>query len=92
MGSERLFFKELKNSRCKHTNLAECEKTRSKCWYREHLTHHCLESLHDKSNHSKCKGEYLVGYTADRGAALYHECECLCHQDKYYSPFIGRWL
>jgi hypothetical protein len=92
--SDKLFFHKGKKDKykkdCRHATHTECEKKR--CWYAEHLTYRCLHALHRKDKHASCKGEYLVGYTGKNGAALYLECECLCHQDKYYSPLSGRWV
>lgn len=95
---QRLFFNDnARNSDCRHSTLSEC--TRQRCWYYTDLTCACLEALHGKNSHSECKGEYLIGYSAgtnkdgkNPGAAIYMDCNCLCHKDKYYSPLRGCWM
>lgn len=93
---QRLFFNDdIKDDKCRHTTLSECKKI--KCWYKKNLTCTCLNALHDKDKHSSCKGEYLIGYSSgdDKkgvGAAIYTDCSCLCHRNKYYSPLQGLWV
>lgn len=86
---EKLFFYGKDKSKCKHNSLANCQK--NKCWYFNNLSHKCLVALHDKGAHRVCDGEFFVGYTAKKGAAIFMDCECLCHTDKYISPFSGYW-
>jgi len=93
---ERLFFNNtINNDKCRHSTINECEKER--CWYANNLAYRCLQALHDKEKHANCKGEYLLGYSSgkkdrSKGAAIYTECNCLCHEGKYYSPIQGKWV